>query len=97
MTLLEYASFFLDIVLIVAAVIAYFNRPRIGGQLSQGLRILLIGLMILGMAHFIETAMFDFLVIVDRPTNEIIHRLLVGGGFVFVIWGFVKMRRAFEK
>ena len=86
----------LDVILVLATVIAYWSRPRIGGQLSKGLRVLLIGLMLLGFAHLIETGLF-VLFNLELHVNEIIHRLIVMAGFVFVIWGFIIMRRAFEK
>ena len=92
---METISFILDIFLVIAAITAYLMRPRIGGQLAIGLRILLIGIMVLGFAHMIETTFFVFLHI-DRPLNEVIHRLLVGAGFVFVIIGFARMRGAFK-
>ena len=85
----------LDILLVVIAIIAYGARPRVGGQLARGLRILLIGVMILGFAHLIETALF-LLFNLDTAVNEIVHRLLVALGFVFIIFGFSTIRRAFE-
>ena len=95
MNALQIASLILDVLLIVAAVIAYLARPRIGGTLAKGLRIMLIGVMVLGLAHFIESILFAVLQ-VNRDANEVIHRLLVGTGFVFVIWGFIKMREALK-
>jgi len=95
MNALQIISLILDVLLVVAAVIAYLARPQIGGALAKGLRILLIGVMVLGLAHFIETILFAILH-VSQDANEVIHRLLVGTGFVFVIWGFVKMRDALK-
>jgi len=95
MDALRVTSFVMDIILIVAAVVAYHARPRIGGQLAVGLRVLLVGVMILGLAHFIETALFAVFM-VDLEMNEVIHRVLVGTGLGFVIAGFYRMRRAFE-
>ena len=95
MDALQIISLILDVLLIVAAVIAYLARPQIGGTLAKGLRILLIGVMVLGLAHFIETILFAVLH-VSQDVNEVIHRLLVGVGFVFVIWGFLKMREALK-
>ena len=95
MDALQIISLILDLLLIAAAVIAYLARPRIGGALAKGLRILLIGIMILGLAHFIETLLFAVLQM-SHDANEVIHRLLVGLGFVFVIWGFLKMRQALK-
>ena len=95
MDTLQIFSLILDVLLVVAAVIAYLARPQIGGALAKGLRILLIGVMVLGLAHFIETILFAVLH-VGQDANEVIHRLLVGTGFVFVIWGFLKMREALK-
>jgi hypothetical protein len=95
MDALQIISLILDLLLIAAAVIAYLARPRIGGALAKGLRILLVGVMILGLAHFIETMLFAVLQL-SQEANEVIHRLLVGVGFVFVIWGFLKMREALK-
>jgi len=89
-------AFVLDILLVIAAVIAYLARPRIGGQLAKGLQILMIGILVLGLAHLIETLLFTIL-IVDRPANEVVHRLLVAVGFIFVIAGFGRMRKAFDE
>ena len=97
MTLIELSSFLLDVLLIVAAVVAYLARPRIGGQLAKGLRILLIGVMILGLVHFIESGLFFLFSDWPVGVHEIIHRLLVVVGFGFVIFGFAMMRRAFEE
>jgi hypothetical protein len=95
MDTLQIVSLTLDMLLVVAAVVAYLARPRIGGELSKGLRILLIGVMILGLAHFIESILLAVFHL-DIEANEIVHRLLVGSGFVFVIWGFIKMREALK-
>ncbi len=96
MTLLEATSLGLDLLLVAAAAITYLARPRIGGQLSRGLRILLGGVIILGLAHLIETAMFAIFSF-SLQINEVLHRLIVMFGFVFVILGFLIMRRAFEE
>ena len=48
-------AFVLDIVLVIAAIAAFLTRPRIGGQLAKGLQTLMIGIMVLGFAHLIET------------------------------------------
>jgi hypothetical protein len=92
---METIAIVLDIFLVIAAIAAYLARPRIGGQLAKGLRTLMTGILVLGLAHLIETLFFT-LVLVDRPLNEVIHRLLVAVGFIFVIVGFVRMRKAFD-
>ena len=85
----------MDIILVIAAFAAYLARPRIGGQLARGMRSLTTGLLVLGFAHLIETVFF-MTSLVDRPLNEVIHRLLVAAGFIFVIVGFIRMRKAFD-
>ena len=92
---LQAVSFVLDLLLVVAAIVAYLARPRIGGELSVGLRILLAGVIILGLAHLIETLLF-VLFNIDLQLNEVIHRLLVATAFVFIILGFLRMRQAFD-
>lgn len=92
---MENISFLLDILLVIAAVATYLSRPRIGGQLVKGLQILMIGIMILGFAHLIETLLFAVFLLATT-LNEIIHRLLVAFGFLFVIFGLNRMRKAFE-
>ena len=88
-------AFVLDIFLVIAAFAAYLARPRIGGQLARGMRSLTTGLLVLGFAHLTETVLFAMF-FVNRPLNEVIHRLLVAAGFIFVIVGFVRMRKAFD-
>jgi hypothetical protein len=85
----------LDILLVIAAVAAYLARPRIGGELAKGLRTLTAGIVILGFAHLIETLIFAMFH-VSTPFNEVVHRVLVGIAFIFVIAGFVRMRKAFK-
>lgn len=85
----------LDILLVIAAVAAYLARPRIGGELAKGLGTLTTGVVILGLAHLTETLFFA-LFHVATPLNEVIHRVLVGTGFIFVIVGFTRMRNAFK-
>ena len=93
---MDTVAFVLDIFLVIAAIAAYLARPRIGGQLAKGLQILMIGILVLGLAHLTETLFFS-LFYVERPLNEVIHRLLVAVGFIFVILGFVRMRKAFYR
>jgi hypothetical protein len=92
---METIAFVLDIFLVIAAIAAYLARPRIGGQLAKGLQTLMIGILVLGLAHLIETLFFT-LFFIDRPLNEVIHRFLVAVGFIFVIIGFRRMRKAFD-
>ena len=88
-------AFVLDILLVAAAIAAYLARPRIGGQLARGLQTLMTGILVLGLAHLLETLFFA-LFNLDTDLNEVVHRLLIVIGFVFVIIGFARMRGAFD-
>jgi hypothetical protein len=93
---LQILSLLLDVILVIAAVAAFMARPRIGGQLAKGMRTLLVGVVLLGLAHFIETALFAILNL-GTEANEVIHRLLIALAFAFVIWGLATMRRTFTE
>jgi hypothetical protein len=58
MNFLELISLLLDILLVVAAIVAYLARPRIGGELAKGLRILLAGVMVLGLHAWKPACLF---------------------------------------
>jgi len=92
---MQIIAFILDILLVVAAIAAFLARPRIGGQLARGLQTLTTGILVLGFAHLAETLLFAMFNL-DTDLNEVIHRLLVATGFVFMIIGFVRMRGAFD-
>ncbi len=88
-------SYILDIILVIAAIGAFIARPRIGGLLAKGMQSLSAGLLVLGFAHLLETMLSTFWNI-DEPLNEVVHRFLVLLGFVFIIIGFIRMRKAFD-
>lgn len=95
MTPLEISSLVLDVTMVILTVAMFLARPRIGGQLGRGLRILAAGFLVLGVAFVTETLLF-LISRISIEANEIVHRLLIGLGFVLIIWGFSVMRRAFE-
>lgn len=92
---LQTMSLILDLIVAIATVAMFLARPRIGGELGKGMRILVIGFLVLGVTFLTETVLF----IVFRlsiEANEVFHRLMSGLGFILVIWGFSVMRRAFK-
>jgi hypothetical protein len=93
MTHFQTTSLVLDLVLIVLGVLTYVRRPRLGGQLNAGMRMLLVGLIMLGFAHMFETSLF-ILLHLDEDVNEVLHRIFVIIAFVLVLWGFGRMQRA---
>lgn len=85
----------LDAMLVILTVAMFVARPRIGGSLGNGMRILVAGFLVLGVAFITETALFVATPI-SIAANEVIHRLLIGLGFVLIIGGFSRMRQALK-
>ena len=83
----------LDVMLVILTVAMFAVRPRIGGSLGSGLRILVAGFLVLGMAFIGETVLF-IITPIGIAANEVIHRLSIGLGFAIIIWGFSRMRHA---
>lgn len=92
---LQALSLIFDLATIVLTVAMFLARPRVGGAMGQGIQSLTIGFVVLGVAFVTETGLF-VLSSVSFQANEVIHRVLVGIGFVLIVWGFVRMRRAFR-
>ncbi len=93
MTTFQVTSLALDLVLIVLGIMTYLRRPRLGGLLNRGMRLLLIGLIMLGFAHMIETGLF-VLFHLTEDVNEVLHRVFVIIAFGMVLLGFGRMQRA---
>ena len=89
-------TYVLDVILLISAVLALFFRPRLGGQLAIGLRMIMVGVLILGMTHLTDTLLKDFVASIDAATRPLLHRELNVAGFLFIFLGFFQMRRALE-
>lgn len=92
---LQALSLILDLATVGLTVAMFLARPRVGGAMGQGIQILTIGFVVLGVAFVTETGLF-ILSRLSFQANEVIHRMLIGMGFVLIIWGFGVMRRAFQ-
>ncbi len=86
----------LDTTLVVAAFLALYFRPRIGGTLAVGLRLIMVGVFILGLTHLADTLMKDYIESIDAVTRPLLHRGLNVVGFLFIFGGFLRMRAAIE-
>jgi high-affinity nickel permease len=86
----------LDIVLVVSAVLALYFRPRIGGTLAVGLRLIMVGVFILGLTHLTDTIIKDHVAMIDATTRPLLHRGLNVVGFLFIFIGFFRMKKAME-
>src|SRR5258705_4727480 len=89
-------TYFLDILLVISALLALYYRPRIGGQLAVGLRLIMIGVLILGLTHLSDTLLKDFVSTIDATTRPLLHRGLNVIGFLFIFIGFFRMKKAIE-
>src|SRR5688572_5810624 len=89
-------TYFLDILLVISAFLALYFRPKIGGQLAVGLRIIMVGVFLLGLTHLTDTLLKDFVEMIDATTRPLLHRGLNVIGFLFIFIGFFQMRKAIE-
>ncbi len=89
-------TYFLDILLVVCAILALYFRPKIGGSLAVGLRLIMVGVLILGLTHLTDTLLKDFVASIDATERPLLHRSLNLIGFLFIFIGFFRMKRAIE-
>ena len=92
---LEMLSLALDVITIILTIAMFLARPRIGGELGRGMRILVTGFVVMGIGFLVETTLF-ITTRISLEANEVVHRLLIGLGFIGIIAGFNMMRRAFK-
>lgn len=93
---LEAVSVGLDLVLAGAAVASYRARPRHNSHLARWVRVLLIGILVLGCAHLLETWLFVW-TDVSRHVNEVVFQLLLMAGLGLVIFSSGGLRKAIEE
>lgn len=89
-------TYILDIALVVSAFLALYFRPRLGGQLAIGLRLIMVGVLILGLSHLTDTLLKDFVAAIDAATRPLLHRGLNVVGFLFIFYGFFRMKQAMD-
>ena len=89
-------TYTLDILLVVSALLALYFRPRIGGTLAVGLRLIMVGVFILGLTHLTDTLIHDYLTMIDATMRPLLHRALNVIGFLFIFIGFFRMKVAIE-
>jgi hypothetical protein len=78
----------LDVVLIVAALWMVMTVRGIGGIVGKTLTFIVIGAVILGVAHLLATLTADAF----GRWNQTIHRLVVLVGFVFLVYGLRQLK-----
>jgi hypothetical protein len=84
---LKIANYVLDGLLVIASIWMLLSVRGVGGIVGQTLNLIIIGAVILGLAHVIADV-GPLLIKIDATTNQFIHRLIVLIGFVLVALGF---------
>jgi len=77
----------LDFILVAAAIWMIVAARGIGGLVGRTLTFIVIGAIILGVAHLVATVGSSVLAL-NGTLNNLIHRIIVLIGFVFLIFGF---------
>jgi apolipoprotein N-acyltransferase len=77
----------MDVVLVLVSVWMIFTVRGVGGLVGRTLTMIVVGAIILGIAHLLATIGTSVLGI-DSTLNNFIHRIIVLLGFVFLIIGF---------
>lgn len=95
---MDYIIIGLDIILILTSfwMIYVVRQSQFGGVLGATLQAVVLGALLLGLAHAMETIMIEVLSMGIEIT-ELIHRLMVLFGFALLIFGFqqlAKLRKA---
>lgn len=79
----------LDVILILASIWMVFAIRGIGGIVGQTLTYIVIGAVILGIAHLVAT----FTGSLFGAYGGTVHRVVVLVGFVFLAWGFRQLAK----
>lgn len=97
LSLLPLANHFLDFLLVAAAIwmAVTVAQLRLGGALSSSVNRVVIGAVILGVAHMVETLSLQYGM--DETANELVHRVIILFGFVALIMGVQSLVGAFGK
>lgn len=86
---MEFINIGLDIVLVAVSVwmITVVRNSGLGGVVGNTLTFITTGAIILGGAHLLETLLFNVLGLKDVTFGELLHRIIVLGGFFFLTFG----------
>jgi hypothetical protein len=92
----DYFTLILDVIIIIGSLGAlYLFRPRIGGTLSVGLRMIMVGVFILGLTHLADSIVLTFSLL-DPMTEHWVHHTVNYLGYIVIFIGFFQMKRAVE-
>jgi len=96
-SIIQFINHALDFVLIAAAVwmAVTVAKLRLGGALSSSVNRVVIGALILGFAHMVETIALQYGM--EEHLNELIHRGIILLGFSALILGVQSLVGSFGK
>ncbi|MFQ6019800.1 MAG: hypothetical protein ACE5KW_03490 [Dehalococcoidia bacterium] len=77
----------------IAAVLAW---TVLGGRIGDGLKIGATGLVFLSLVHILETVLGISFGFEGEGAPELIHRVLVLFGFLWLVYGLSRVRAAFS-
>jgi len=96
-SLLVITTHILDFVLVASAVWMALAaaKLRLGGALNTSVNRIVVGAIILGLAHMVETLCLQYGM--DENINELLHRVIILAGFVALTLGIQSLVSAFGK
>lgn len=92
MNIINFANFGLDLIIVLLSLWVLRILIGYGGLLGRALNLIGVGTVIIGGAQLIETVSSTLLNF-DVPTVELVHRLLLVLGFVFIFIGYRNMMK----
>ena len=86
----------MDFILLAIAFWMVFAARGLGGVMGKSMGLVTVGAVILGFAHLSETVLFEYGHVPAEP-GEIIHRVIILAGFVFLTLGLGAATRVLKK
>ncbi|MEI7689113.1 MAG: hypothetical protein WCI91_02910 [Candidatus Nomurabacteria bacterium] len=84
---MENVTIFFDILIALLSIWVLYKLIGFGGLIGKSLASVGYGIVIIGVSQFIET--FGLIMLnTNIITVEVIHRLFLTIGFIFIAWGF---------
>jgi hypothetical protein len=81
---------------IVGALAAGLAWTVLGGRIGSGLKIAATGLVFLSLVHLLESVLGIAFEFEGEGPAELLHRVLVLIGFLWLVYGLVRVRAAFN-
>ena len=94
--MLEIVNVSMDFILLAIAFWMVIAARGLGGVVGKSMGLVTIGAVVLGLAHLLETVLFEFADIGAAP-GEVIHRVVILVGFLFLTLGLSAATRVLKK